>query len=63
MWWSDSLDVFGYKIDIVHISRAIALFSFITLVLGHIKVFSKYNFHTHYNVGIRNHIQYYSYFS
>ena len=29
----DSLDVFGYKIDIFQISCAIALFSFITLVL------------------------------
>ena len=33
MWWYNSLDVFGYKIDIFHISCAIALFSFITLVL------------------------------
>ena len=27
------------------------------------KIFSKYNFRTHYNVGIRNNIQYYSDFS
>ena len=33
IWWYNSLDVFGYKIDIFHISCAIALFSFITLVL------------------------------
>ena len=34
MWWYNSLDVFGYKTDIFHISLwIIALFSFVTLVL------------------------------
>ena len=28
IWWKNSLDVFGYKIDIFHISCAIALFFF-----------------------------------
>ena len=33
MWWQNSLDVFGCKIDICHISCAITLFSFIALML------------------------------
>ena len=33
IWWWNSLDVFGYKIDIFHIFCAIALIFFIILVL------------------------------
>ena len=49
MWRWNSLNVFGYKIDVFHISSAIALFFFITLVLelwvhGYSVVFLNYNF-------------------
>ena len=33
MLWQNSLEVFVWKIDICHISCAITLFSFITVVL------------------------------
>ena len=61
MWWYNSLDVFEYKIDICHISCAIALLPFRTLVLElevhcsfvyicfYTKIFRKCNFRTHYN--------------
>ena len=31
MWWQNFLDVFGYKIDIFHISCAIALISYMVV--------------------------------
>ena len=52
MWWYNFLDVFGYKIDIFHISWAIALIS--PMVVFTPKFFSKCKFRTYYNLGSSN---------
>ena len=47
MWWLTFLDVFGYKIDIFHISCAFALISSMVVFT---KIFSKCKFCPHYNL-------------
>ena len=58
MWWLNSLDIFGYKIKVFHISYVLLLNCSVGIgspwlfrTYFHTNIFSKRNFRKHYNVG------------